>query len=172
MINQISILGDTGFLVCKECKFCVLPTSIDSHFRKQLYRNPQEITKNLFSEVTKYSNLVWGLEDLEKTRIPSSFPFFFSELPLFSDGLACQDCEYFSRSTRVIQRHYIDTHDWSTPRGRGRVSKTTKIDVPWESNILCQRFFPSGPNRTYSRVNPKRPYTNKKASSRRARSSE
>lgn len=137
-MEHISILGDTGFLACRECKYSILPLSIKSHFRQTPHSVSPEIRGEILSEAKKYPSLVEDISGIKETEIPSSFPFFFLDLTLYSDGLACQDCLYIARSTRGISKHYRESHDWENPRGKGRISKTLKTDVPWKSDIPCQ----------------------------------
>ncbi len=73
------------------------------------------------------------MNSIYNVEIPSSFLYFFSELSLYTDDLACQDCLYIIRSERAIQLHYKNIHSWENLRTKGRVAKkieNSKKDVP------------------------------------------
>jgi len=163
----IAILGDTGFLACRECKYSILPTAIKSHFRRT-YQLSFDSREDIFSSIKNNASLVWDSKDLITMEIPSSFPYFFPELALYSDGLACQDCPYIVRSEKGIREHYKEIHDWENPRKKGRIPKNSTKDVLWITNSSYQQFFRSVPGRSYFRVNPKRPYTDRKTRPRTA----
>ncbi len=156
----ISILGDTGFLACKECKYSVLPSGIHYHFRS-IHTLSKEKRESIISILEKDARLVWDTNGIRNVEIPSSFPYFFSELSLYTDGLACQDCPYIVRSERAIQLHYRNVHSWENLRTKGRVAKkieNSEKDVPWISNIYCQQFFRSTPGHSYFRVDPRKDF--------------
>ncbi len=88
-MEYISILGDTGFLACREYKYSILPLSIDSYFRQTPHNISPEIRGEILSEARKYPNLVRDISRIKETEVPSSFPFFFPDLALYLDGLAC-----------------------------------------------------------------------------------
>lgn len=171
-MDYISILGDTGFLACRECKYSILPSGLNYHFRRTPHSLSSNIREEILSEARKHPSLIWEASGIKDSEIPSSFPFFFPDLALYSDGLACQDCSFIGRSTRVISRHYRDSHDWENPRGKGRIPKASSVTVPWESNISCQQCFHSGSGRPYFRVNPKRPFSGRETRPRGASSPE
>ena len=164
----ISILGDTGFLACRECKYSVLPSTINSHFRRTPHNLSSEIREEILSKARKHPSLIKDLSGVKETEIPPSFPYFFPDLALYSDGLACQDCSYIVRTTRGISKHYKDSHDWENPRRKGRISKTSLVEIPWKLNIPCQQFFRGSPSKSYFRVNPKRPFLSLETRPRRA----
>ena len=151
----LSPVGDTGLLACSECKYSVLPSRISTHFQGTPHQLPPSERRKLAEDIFDISDIFRDSEDLEKLRIPSSFPYFFPELLLFQDGLACQECPYTIRTESAIIRHYKEVHSWKNPRRKG--GKQRKIDdFPWKSNISCQRFFPAGPKSAYFRVNSRK----------------
>ena len=109
-MEYISILGDTGFLACRECKYSVLLSGLDYHFRRTPHNLSSEIQGEILYEARKYPSLVKDISGVKETEIPSFFPFFFPDIALYSDGLACQDYSYIARSTRGIRKHYSESH--------------------------------------------------------------
>ncbi len=157
-MDFISILGDTGFLACRRCKFSILPSRIEFYFSKAPHRLSVEDRRRRASEIERYPELVAGPSDLREVEIPSSFPYFFSELSLYSDGFQCHECLYLSRDRQTIVKHYKEEHGWENPRKRGEKISKNEEDTPWKSNIPCQRFFNSAPKNTYFQVDPKRAF--------------
>jgi len=171
-MEYISILGDTGFIACKQCKYSIILSGLEAHFRLKPHQLALEVRGQILSEAQKYPNLIRSREEIKDSDIPSSFPFFFPDLALYSDGLACQDCSYIVRSEKTISKHYKDEHEWQNPRGKGRIPKTSLKSIPWASNISCQQFFHTPPGKSYFRVNSKRPFSDRQTRPRTASSVE
>ena len=106
----ISILGDTGLVACRECRFSVLPSSFDTHFRAKPHSLSKETREKILSEATKYPSLIWDLENLKNLEIPTSFSYFFPELSLFQDGVQCPEYLYTTRNRISIREHYSTIH--------------------------------------------------------------
>ena len=157
-MDYITIHRETGLLICKECRFALIPSRIDRHFSK----NPHKLKPNIRTQIETYisqsnsDNLVTNNQEIRSTiqRFLNSFDqtSVIPELAIYSDGLGCSYCSYISRSRRPIQDHYKDVHDWENPRIRGRKKRSTEND-PWETNVPCQQFFKSEPGKGYFRVN-------------------
>ena len=101
-MEYITILGNTGFLACKLCKYSVLPTSLNYHFQKLPHKLSKEERSKILSELDNYPTLVQNREGVREVEIPSSFPYFFPDLALYSDGLGCQECSYYTRNRNSI----------------------------------------------------------------------
>ena len=156
--TSITLVGDTGLLACKSCKYCIFPTGLDRHFgRKPHSLSPSERTSLLIG-VEKDASLIRNKAGIKNLEIPPSFPFFYLELALYRDGIKCQDCGYITRNTRSIRDHYSEVHSWENPRKKGRPSKSTKENVPWKIEIPCQQYFPKEFGSQYFLVNPKKPW--------------
>jgi len=156
-MDFISILGDTGLLACLRCKFSVLPSSIEFHFLNSPHRLSTDERRRITSEIEKYPELIRNTSGLEEVDFPTSFPYFFPDLPLYSNGLQCQDCFYISRDRKTIVAHYREEHGWENPRKRGeKIKKNEEEDVPWKSEVHCQRFFIRAPKNGFFEVNPRR----------------
>lgn len=110
-MEYISILRDTGFLGYREYKYSILLLSIKSHSRWTPHSISPEIRGEILSKAKKYPSLIRDISGIKETKIPSSFPFFFLDLTLYLDGLACQDYLYIIRSTRGISKHYRESND-------------------------------------------------------------
>ena len=157
-MEYITILGNTGFLACKLCKYSVLSKGLDYHFQKPPHKLPKEERSRILKELDNHSTLVQNREGVREVEIPSSFPYFFPDLALYSDGLGCQECSYYTRNIISIQSHFSDIHSWINPRKKGRTLKDSKLDLPWKSSIYLQQFFHIDPGRQYFRVDPNRPF--------------
>lgn len=106
-MDYITIHSETGLLICKDCKFALIPSRINRHF----LGNPHKLNPTIRSQIEDYishiySDLVTEEQDI-KSRIQiflNSFDHtsFVPGLAIYSDGLACPDCSYISRSSRPI----------------------------------------------------------------------
>ncbi len=137
----ILILGNTGFLACKEYKYAVLPVSLEGYFTRSPYKLPPNNRSRILSEVAKYPYLVNDRKGVVDVEIPTSFPCFFPDLALYSDGLGCLDCLYYTRNRNSIQSHFSSLHEWENLKGKGRTPKNREIEVPWISGVSVQQFF-------------------------------
>ena len=146
-------------LACLRCKFSVLPSSIEFHFSSSPHRLSTDERRQITSEIEKYPELIRNASGLEEADFPTSFPYFFPELSVYSNGFQCQDCFYLARDRQTIVKHYKKEHMWENPRSRGeKIEENEEKDVPWESNVSCQRFFTRGVKSGYFQVNPRRTF--------------
>ena len=129
-MEYITILGNTSFLACKLCKYSVLPKGIDYHFRKTPHQIPKEERSRILLALSTYPTLVQDREGVREVEIPSSFPYFFPDLALYSDGLSYQDYPYYTRNINSIQSHFSEIHSWKNPRKKGRTLKDSKLNLP------------------------------------------
>ena len=160
-MDYITIHIETGLLICKECKFALIPSRIDSHYSG----TPHHLTPTIRSQIKTYissldiSNLITTESQISSTlsNFLKSFNLisFIPEIAIYYDGLGCLNCLYISRSRRPIQNHLKENHDWENPRIRGR-KKRLHENNPWQINVPCQQFFKSGPGKEYFRVNTTR----------------
>ena len=161
-MDYITIHNSTGLLICKECKFAIIPSRVHSHFTGA----PHYLSPIIRSDITIYisqidiSNLVTTESQIISTLkdFLSSFDTtssFISKLAIYNDGLACPYYLYISRSIRPIENHLKENHDWVNNRIRGRKKRLNEND-PWTINVPCQQFFKSRPGNEYFRVNSNR----------------
>jgi len=156
-MDQIVVHFQTGFVVCKQCKFAVLPIHLDSH----LSTNNHAIPKSERDEIIE--NVKGGYDLIEYTReIKPKIAEFLSTtfdgnslpyLSLYRDGISCHDCSYVCRNYFGMQNHCRSEHGWSNFRSKGKRKRTIDIE-PWDFNIFCQRFFASGYGSQYFKVLP------------------
>ena len=156
-MDYIIIHQETGLLICRECKFALIPSRINTHFST----NPHKLKPNIRTEIETYisqsnsDNLVTSDSQIRSTiqrfLRSSNHISIIPNLAIYSDGLSCSYCSYISRSRRPIQNHYKELHNWENPRTRGRKKRSNEND-PWEHNVSCQQFFKSEPGNEYFRV--------------------
>lgn len=155
-MDYVIIHQETGLVICKECKFALIPSRINSHFSGSPHRITPKIRHQIENDISNIDNLVTQ-EDQIEIRIEqflSSFDHSHSipELAIYSNGLACPHCFYVSRSITPIKKHLKDIHNWENPQKNGQRKKKSDKD-PWKSNTLCQQFFQFSPGNQYFRVN-------------------
>ena len=105
-MDFIIIHHETGLLICKDCKFALILSRINTYFKDSPYRL-KPLDRTLIENYISYiDNLVIGDHEIKsKIRIflksfnqTSSIP----ELALYLDKLAYSYCSYISRSRRPI----------------------------------------------------------------------
>ena len=158
-IDYITIYRETGLLICKECKFALIPSRINTHFSNQSHKLIPPIRAQIEQYISQIdiNNLVIDDQEIKPRieRFLETFDLnsFILELAIYLDGLACSSCSYISRSRRSIQNYLKEYYSWENSRIRGRKKRSNEND-PWEIDIPCQQFFKSEPGKGYFRVNP------------------
>ena len=158
-MDYIIVHRETGLLICKECKFALIPSRINTHFLAQ----PHKFSPPIRAQIEHYisylniDNLVIDIQEI-KPRIEKFLETFnqnsfIPNLAIYSDGLACFSYSYISRSIRSIENYLKESHSWENSRIRGRKKKSNEND-PWEINVSYQQFFKSKPGKGYFRINP------------------
>ena len=152
-------LPEFHVVICKKCKYAVLPSHIDTHFTPE---RPHGFTKQERQRIADAIAEIDGLIGNEETlkRCEFQFPLDTSE-PIGAlatprtNGFRCtfevegtSNCPYISSSVRKMQKHSWQAHRWKSTSKGGRPKKhvTKSIqEVPWRSVVLYQRFFVQGP---------------------------
>lgn len=149
-------------IICKECRYAVLPSHIDSHFQKDEHKLDKKERKRIESEVAVEVN---GLIGNEVALKHSEFPFPLPtakpipELAPAKEGVKCTfttngiQCRYVCYTEQHMQVHSKQEHRWKQGR-KGRPKKGSAKEVPWQTGIYCQRFFIQGPQSRYFEVQP------------------
>ena len=131
-MNYVTVHQETDLLICKECKFALIPSRINSHFSGTPHQLKPRIRRQIELDISYIDDLVKSQSEIE-AKIQSFLETFdntysIPELAIYSDGLACSHCSYITRSLRPIQNHYRDYHDWKNPRKSGQRKKNSKND--------------------------------------------
>ena len=163
-MNSIIIHHKTDLLICKDCKFALIPSRINKHFRDSPHKLRPHIQTQIKNHFSHIDNLVTYNHQI-KSRIQIFLESIdqtssISELAIYSNKLAYSYYSYISRSRRPIEDHLKAYHNWENPRIRGRKKKSNENN-PWEINISCQRFFKFEPRLDYFRVNSNRASSNR-----------
>ena len=155
-MNYVTVHQETDLLICKECKFALIPSRINTHFSGTPHQLQPRIRRQIEVDISHINGLVKTQSEIE-AKIQSFLEIFdntysIPELAIYSDGLACSYCSFIARSRVPIQEHLKDIYDWENPRKSGQRKKNFKND-PWKTNVLYQRFFESNSKKEYFRVN-------------------
>ena len=88
-MDYVIPIRGTSLLACKECRYAILPSSINYYFRRSPHQLSFDIRAEIFRESSKYASPIRDTTVLESLTIPTSLPYFYPELTLYTDGLAC-----------------------------------------------------------------------------------
>ena len=116
-MNSIIIHYKTNLLICKDCKFALIPSRINTHFKDSPHKlKPLDRTliENNISQLDN-NNLVTHNREI-KSRIQIFIKSFdqTSSIPnsaIYSDEVIYSYCLYISRSRRSIQNYLKEIHD-------------------------------------------------------------
>jgi Orsellinic acid/F9775 biosynthesis cluster protein D len=164
-MEHIIHLPEYHVVVCKKCKYAILPTEISSHFTPtRPHGFPKEARQEIINRVAQIPGLIKDEEELEHRRFPfpidTSKPVVGLDAPKI-DGFRCTIrtaegiCPYVGKDVRRIQEHCHKRHDWINPKKAGRPRKSDVIqeeDMPWRSGVKYQRFFKQGAKSGYFEV--------------------
>ena len=116
-MNSIIIHYETNLLICKDCKFALILSRINTHFKDSPYKlKPlnRTLIKNYISQLDS-NNLITYNHEI-KSRIQIFLESFnqtssISKLAIYLDKLAYSYYSYISRSRRPIQDYLKEFHD-------------------------------------------------------------
>jgi superfamily II DNA helicase RecQ len=164
-MEPIIHLPEFQVVVCRECKYAVLPSEIDSHFKGQ---RPHSFTKEarqrIVQKVGQFKGLIPNKVELEQSEFPfpvdTSKPVGVLGLPK-SNGLRCthtasgKECPHIYSSAQKMREHCNKKHDWKSTNIGGRPkgnSVQSGPRVPWRSGVQYQQFFKQGPKSGFFEV--------------------
>ncbi|KAG9241063.1 hypothetical protein BJ878DRAFT_558988, partial [Calycina marina] len=158
-------LSDFRVIVCKECKYAVLPGHIDTHFAgKPHYLEVKERRRIADKVADQVNGLIMNEEALRRWDFqfpaPTSPPIEWLAKPI-KGALQCMIetdghiCGYICNTVGRIREHCIEEHQWKSNNKGGRRKKHTSQQsstTPWRTGVSCQRFFVQGPKSGYFEV--------------------
>ena len=176
MDEFLTHLPDFHVIVCKKCQYAVLPGQIDTHFGPKNPHPSKKPTKKthglgkatrdrIKKEVAQIEGLIPNAEALAQYPFPFP-PVTTKPIPALAqpkDAIRCRfevedrECGYMCCSLQQIRNHCTDVHQWKSNEQGGRPRKVNprpSPEVPWQTGIHCQRFFPQGPKSQYFEVQP------------------
>jgi superfamily II DNA helicase RecQ len=150
-------LAEYSLAICLECRHSVWPSQIEGHLKTIHHIGCKQA--NIISEAVRtWAGLIQYPSELE---MPSSVGQPISQLPVYTDGLACQldpgRCNKILRTKEALRKHWQQVHDWSIGKRKGRPSATAQMRIhkQFEQScraVHCQRFFVQGPGSQYFEV--------------------
>ena len=114
-MDSIIIHHETGLLICKDCKFALIPSRINKHFRLSPHKLRPHIRTQIENYFSHIDNLVTHDHQI-KSRIQIFLESFdqtssIPNLATYSDEVICSYYSYISRSRRSIQDYLKDIHN-------------------------------------------------------------
>jgi Orsellinic acid/F9775 biosynthesis cluster protein D len=94
-MDQFIHLPEFRIIICKECKYAVLPSYIDTHFATKPHKSSKKERQEISEEVGKIEGLIGNEETLRRSEFP--FPPATSQ-PIAAlgkpnkNGLQCTTC--------------------------------------------------------------------------------
>ena len=123
-MDHVIRIRNTGFVACKSCHYAILPSQINTHFKKSQHPLDQDTRNRLFEEVRQWPNLILDSSQIQShiDTLPKNPPYF-PELSLYQDGMGCSEHSYIAKNRISIQHHFRDSHRWVNSRPKGRRAK-------------------------------------------------
>jgi hypothetical protein len=165
-MDQFIHLPEFRVIICKKCKYAVLPSQIDAHFTPQRpYGFVKQERERIVQEVAKVNRLILNEEALKQCEFP--FPVDIAEpIPALqapqTNGLRCTfgfergvTCLYVCGTVQRMQKHSLESHGWKSKNKGGRPKRDAPQAVPpmpWRTGVQYQRFFVQGPKSGFFEV--------------------
>jgi hypothetical protein len=113
---------------------------IRSQLRTHLDTKHQELVPNTRQQIVSAVHREASLGAWAKTHNDVIYPRPASQLlphlPVYHDGVRCQECQYINRSVKRVQEHCRDKHGWKS-KATGRPASTPTM---WTTKVSCQKF--------------------------------
>jgi Orsellinic acid/F9775 biosynthesis cluster protein D len=156
-MNPFVHLPQYSVIVCRKCKYTVLPSQIDAHLSsKKKHGYSKEERQAIIQDIAKLSGLIQSEAQLEAFQFPPSTAKAIPQLKAAkTNGLKCQACKYVVCHRQLIQEHCRTVHGWENERKKGRPSyrrRQVEPEWPWISGVHCQQFFKQGPKSGFFEV--------------------
>jgi hypothetical protein len=157
-MDQFIYLPEFQIIVCKECKYAVLPIYIDTHFTTKPHNLSKKEWQEIAEEVEKIDRLIDDEETLRQSKF--TFPPAMSQ-PIAAlekakkNGLQCTACQYVCCTLQGMWIHQWEDHQWKSKQKGGWPKKKASDrnqQVLWRADVQCQRFFIQGHKSGYFEV--------------------
>ena len=162
-MDQFIHLPEFRVIICKKCKYAILPSQINAHFTPQCPHGfVKQEWERIMREVAKVDGLIRDTEALKQCDFP--FPIDTAEpIPALqapqTNGFRCtfeinqeSTCQYVCKTIKKLQVHSWEKHQWKAPRGRPKKDAAKPTNIPWRSGVSYQRFFVQGPKSGFFEV--------------------
>ncbi|KAK0335650.1 hypothetical protein LTR94_011905 [Friedmanniomyces endolithicus] len=135
-------------VICKHCRYAIIPSNIRNHIKTQ----HTSVTRRQRQEIVERVTCMDVAQVHTDVQRPDADSEPVSELPMFRDGLRCQNtigdqlCEYVCRDVSGMQQHQRHIHQWVNPQKRGGDRRSEdrarrSYTLPWLDGQLCQPLF-------------------------------
>ncbi|EXL64628.1 hypothetical protein FOPG_19117 [Fusarium oxysporum f. sp. conglutinans race 2 54008] len=139
-IYRYVVLSTYHLLAYQLYEFASEADEVATHLKTRHGDIKPEHRQNLVQDAQQIPNMLRNQDELHDLRYPAAaIKPIRHPAPPKPDGLEC-------RHVQKIQKHCADEHQWTNPRGRGRLQPGCHMSAhesPWEEGVICQRFFPS-----------------------------
>ncbi|KAK4921796.1 hypothetical protein LTR28_012720 [Elasticomyces elasticus] len=155
-------LPENGVIVCKSCRFAVIPSRVEGHLQGQHPIVSAKQRRELAAVAGALTDLA---QSPDQIRHPDPGGQPIEGLPVFRDGLRCiettpvRPCNYICREARGMKKHCRERHGWQNPRKRGGAAKKQaqgQTGRSWVDSQICQRFPKTGKWQRYLLVQMER----------------
>src|SRR5689334_904262 len=120
-MDQFIHLPEFQVIICKKCKYAILPSNIDTHFTpKRPHGFTKDARRRMIAEVARIDGLMKNEEALQRCKFPfpadTSAPITALATPQ-PNGFRCMfeaedgsPCPYVCGSARNIRKHCSEEH--------------------------------------------------------------
>ncbi|KAF6805085.1 hypothetical protein CPLU01_16012 [Colletotrichum plurivorum] len=133
--------------ICQKCRYAVVSDEVLAHLRNHHRRIKVAERKRIIERIQSVRGIIRSQTELQSFPYPDATVEPIAHIaPPQADGLRCQACRYACRRVRNMQEHCRVEHGWKNEWQKGgnvRSKARAARAMPWTTDVLCQRFFPS-----------------------------
>lgn len=136
------------FVFCTVCRWAYIGDEVYSHMKthhKERIKTSER--KRIAERIRAIPRIICSQAELCHFPLPErttkAIPYIATPA---SNGLRCKQCAYVVCTVRTMQEHCRAEHNWINDwkvGGHVRHKMKDNRDLPWESNIRCQKLFQS-----------------------------
>ena len=148
VIDVFEHLRSYRIVVCKKCKYAVMPGHVEVHLAGSNHRMPTAMRKKIQQEIAELPGLIRSDTELERLRLPSNLLKPLDCLTTYANGRKCElagdddeedICGYICRDRSGMQRHCRQQHQWVNDWKRG----TAHLMTPFAGQGINNHYFPA-----------------------------
>lgn len=126
-------------VICKSHKQGVVKSQLRTHLDTKHQELAPHIRRSIIQATSQEPSLRNWAQDAHQVMFPRPDAAPLPHLPVYTDGLKCQECGYICRHVKKMQEHGRNHHSWTSSH-TGSVGRPAAIQQRWTGSVICQKF--------------------------------
>ncbi|KAL1993927.1 hypothetical protein VTN49DRAFT_2596 [Thermomyces lanuginosus] len=137
METPFEVAPSLRILICRECKWGVLPEDVFKHLHGKRHRLSEHDAEEIARTIRQWDSIK---KNRKHIHIPPELPEPLPILPIHNNGLRCQrdpQCPYISTTMGQIERHWAADHQWPKGKRTPHEVRASVRRVCWQKVFHC-----------------------------------